>query len=102
MNGNPALDITPTAGVWRDRLRDARRKVLDATARLDEINAEYARALYESPSDEKLVKSLAARRAHAETRVGEARAAIPPMVEAARKDGVSERVLELYEQATLE
>jgi hypothetical protein len=100
--GNPALDITPTAGVWRDRLRDARRQVLDATAQLDDLNAAYAKALYESPDDKKVIDSFAGRRAQAQQRLSAARAAIPPMVEAARADGVSPKVLDLYEKATLE
>jgi len=92
---------SPTAGVWRDRLIEARRHVLTATARLDEINAEYARVLYEQPDDKQLAAKHAAMRADAQKQVREARAAIPPLVSAARADGVSESVLSLYERGTL-
>ncbi len=101
MEGQPAVNITPTAGVWRDRLRDARRRVLEATAQLDDVNAEYARVLYEHGDDAELIKSHHAKRQAAQAKLQEARQAVPPLVEAARKDGVSPRVLELYEQATL-
>ena len=99
--GSSAVTYAPTGGAWRERLISARRKVLDATARLDEVNGEYARVLYEHSDDAQLVASHAAMRAQAKKQLSEARAAIPPMVEAARADGVSETVLDLYEKSTL-
>jgi len=98
----PVVTIAPTAGVWRDRLRDARRRVLDATADLDEVNAAYAGALFETPDDYQAIAAHQAKRSLAQKKLVEVRAAIPPMIDAARADGVSQRVLDLYEQATLE
>ena len=98
----PAVNFTPTAGVWRDRLRDARKEVLSATAALDDLNAQYAHVLYETPDDAARIKTLAKQRQSAMQRVQKARAAIPPMVAQARADGVAPRILELYEQATLD
>ena len=96
----PTVTYTPTAGPWRDKLQDARRRVLDATAKLDDINAAYARALYEQ-ADASQIAVHVKQRARAQKQLSEARAAIPPRVEGARQDGVSPRILELYEQATL-
>jgi hypothetical protein len=95
------VSFSPTGGAWRERLIEARRRVLSATARLDEVNAEYARVLHERPDDKPLVAKHAAMRTDAQKHVREARAAIPPLVAAARADGVSEQVLSLYERGTL-
>jgi hypothetical protein len=96
--GNP-VSYAPTAGIWRDQLIAARKRVVAATAALDEANADYAKALYEHPDDEKLAAPLAKKRAEAGNRLAEAKAEIPPLVAKARADGTSERVLKLYEQS---
>ena len=97
--GEFGMNYTPTAGVCRDKLIAARKNVLKATASLDEVNAEYARVLYEHPDDSKQATHLAKQRAQARQQLGEAKSVIPVLVEKARADGVSERVLELYEQS---
>jgi hypothetical protein len=101
-DGDLGMNYAPTAGVWRDRLTAARRRVLDATARLDDLNSEYARVLYERPDDQARIRSLAGERQSAQKKLSAARAAIPSLVEQARADGVSEQVLDLYEKATLD
>jgi hypothetical protein len=97
--GEIGMNYTPTAGAWRDKLIAARKHVLKATAAVDDVNAEYARVLYEHPDDKKRAAGLAKQRAHARQQLADAKSKIPVMVEQARADGVSERVLDLYEQS---
>jgi hypothetical protein len=99
VTGELGMNYAPTAGAWRDKRIAARKSVLNATASLDEVNAEYARVLYEHPDDTKQAARLAEQRANAPTKLSAAKSAIPRLVENPRADGVSEKVLELYEQS---
>lgn len=96
------MDITPSAGRWRDRLRAARRNVLETAAALDDLNARYARVLYETPDDSQELAKLTKMREGALARASAARAAIPSLIEQARADGVDDRSPKLFEEITLE
>jgi hypothetical protein len=101
-DGKVVMDFTPSAGPWRDRLRDARRNLLDATAALDDVSAQYARTLYETPDDSEQIAELAKMREAAAKRAAAARAVIPGLIEQARADGVDPETLRAYEDVTLD
>lgn len=83
-----------------EKLARARREWLVATAALEEASSAYARALYAAGDGGQVDPALEARNDAAEDRVAAASRRIPPLVEEARRAGVSEDVLRLYIQMT--
>jgi hypothetical protein len=96
----PTTTFGPTAGPeWVDRLATARQRVRAANEASDVANGAYARALYEKvPAGPKL-DALRSNRAQALQEYRDAMAAVPELVDEARADGVSSKVLDLYEQS---
>jgi hypothetical protein len=95
--------ITPDVSrAWVEKLRVARAELLDARKELQEAEDSYGRELNRAGKPSLMDPAVVARQDRAEQRLATARAAIGPMVLEARKDGVPEGVLSLYEQATLE
>jgi len=83
----------------RERLQSAAKRVRTAEKALAEVDAEYARALHQRGELEAGERSaFDARRADAQAELREARAAIPPLAEEARAAGLSEKIVETYEQ----
>jgi hypothetical protein len=95
--------ITPDVSRdWVEKLRAARLDLLDARKELQEAEVAYGRELKRADKPSLMDPAVVARQERAEKREADARAAIGPMLLEARKSGVSEDVLSLYERATLE
>jgi hypothetical protein len=101
----PAVSRSITPDVsrdWVDKLSAARIELLDARKELQEADVAYGRELKRAGKPSLMDPAVVARQERAEQRVADARAAVAPMVLEARKSGVPEDVLSLYERATLE
>ena len=101
----PAVSHSITPDVsreWVDELSAARAELLDARKELQEADVAYGRELKRAGKPSLMDPAVVVRQKRAEQRVADARAAIGPMLLEARKSGVSEDVLSLYERATLE
>jgi hypothetical protein len=92
--------ITPEVNRdWVERLRAARGELLDAREALQQADIAYGRELNRAGKPSLMDPAVVERQKQAEERVAEAHAAIAPMVLEARKSGVPEDILSLYEQA---
>jgi hypothetical protein len=95
--------ITPDASrEWVEKLRAARAELLETRKELQEAEVAYGRELNRAGKPSLMDPAVVARQDHAEKRLAAARLAIGSMVLEARKNGVPEDVLALYQQATLE
>ena len=95
--------ITPNVSRdWVEKLSAARAELLDARKELQEAEVSYGRELKRAGKPSLMDPAVVAQQDHAEKRLAASRAAIGPMLLEARKSGVPEDVLSLYEQATLE
>jgi len=95
--------ITPDVSrEWVEKLSVARAALLEARKELQEAEIAYGRELNRAGKPSLMDPAVVARQNRAEQRLAAARAAVGPMVLEARKDGVPEDVLSLYERATLE
>ena len=96
----PTQFYSPTASKqWVDRLTKARRRVLSANHAVDAANSAYARALYEKMAEGPQLQTLVERRKSANAELTNALGALPALIEHARKDGVSPKILTLYEES---
>ncbi|MBW2712307.1 MAG: hypothetical protein JRC77_00985 [Deltaproteobacteria bacterium] len=82
----------------RGLLRNARRRVLSARDEVKAANMEYGKALGREESDEEVMAAIVDRQNTASTELTSALEAIPGVVETARKAGVSEESLTLYQE----
>jgi uncharacterized protein YdeI (BOF family) len=82
----------------RSVLRNARRRVLAARDELKAADMEYGKALGREESDPKVMAEISERQNLAMAELSGAMQAIPGVVEAARKGGVSEESLKLYQE----
>jgi len=83
-----------------DRMAAAKKSAVAARTTLDEIDAEYARALYEGVDQGQLAE-IESRRKTASQRLDQALSSLPLLVEEARAAGVSESVLKLYQHGVV-
>jgi hypothetical protein len=96
---SPGEMIEPSVGPeWLERLGGARQQLLEARYEYEEVSVEYARALHTAGTPDKVDPALAKRYRAAEDRYEARQKAIPPLVEQARKAGVSDQTLRLYEK----
>ncbi len=82
----------------RGLLRNARRRVLSARDEVKAANMEYGKALGREESDKEIMAAIVDRQNTASNELTSALEAIPDVVETARKAGVSEESLKLYEE----
>jgi hypothetical protein len=93
--------ISPTVSrEWVEKLSGARKEYLAASEKLDEINTEYARALYKAGEPSKVPAGIAASQKQAQSVYNAKRRVIPQMIEDARAAGVDDHVLDLYARST--
>lgn len=90
-----------TSAAWKQRLGDARQRVLRAEREAQQANAEFARAVNAQGSEEAVDPAIAQRRKRTDAELAAARQEIPELVTAARSSGVDPKILEIYERATL-
>lgn len=85
----------------KEELIAARKNWMATKSRLDDANAERARAEYQASRTGSAVDpAIIARQQQAREDAAAAQAAIAPLVEEGRKAGVAPEVLDLYERAT--
>jgi uncharacterized protein YdeI (BOF family) len=80
----------------KQRMADARKRVLELKRETAEAEAAYARGLHTQMGPDELAY-LEAKLEASEQELAEARAAIGPLAEEARESGVDERTIRLYE-----
>lgn len=100
----PAPNVTvhapSTPEEWKERLGSARRELLAAQKELEHANAAYAREVREAQAPADANSAVASNLEQAEARLLRARQALSPMIEEARRAGVSPELLDLYVRAT--
>jgi hypothetical protein len=90
-----------TPADWKERLGDARQRVLRAEKDAQEANAVFARAVHTGGSEEAVDPAITTRRQQSNDELAAARREIPKLVEGARSAGVDPKILEIYESATI-
>lgn len=81
-----------------ERLSAARRRVEAARKASDEANARWARAMYHKEPEGPDRDAIEQARIRAERELAEARAAVGPLIDEARRSGVSDRLADLVEE----
>jgi len=80
---------------WSLRLMQEKARIDHARMRLDEANAAYARAVAKGGGD-LVIASFESRRQAAVSELRDAETALPRLLEQARREGVSEEILQPY------
>jgi uncharacterized protein YdeI (BOF family) len=96
--GDPQVFRPSMSREWVERLGTARQELLEAREDLREADAAYGRELRRAGEPADMDPTIVERHNRAEQRVVAARLAIPPLVEEARREGVPDDILALYER----
>jgi uncharacterized protein YdeI (BOF family) len=94
--------ISPrTPADWKERLGDARQRLLRAERASKQANTDFARAVSAGGSEDAVDPAITRRREEADAELAAARQDIPKLVEGARSAGVDPKILDIYESWTV-